>query len=356
VNGTDPTLPDCPLPHSHRGRIILGHGSGGLLTGELIEHLFRPAFANPLLERGDDAAVADLPGELAAGGRLAISTDAHIVQPLEFPGGDIGRLAVCGTVNDLAMVGARPLWLTATFVIEEGFATARLERLVASMQAAAEEAGVAIVAGDTKVTGRGLADGVYISTAGIGVVPPDCETGGALAEPGDLVLCSGTLGDHGIAVLAARGELAFETAIASDIAPLNGLVETIYETGAAVHTLRDPTRGGAAAALCEIARQSGVAIILEEAALPVRPAVAGACEMLGFDPLHVANEGKLLALVPEAEAPAVLAAMRAHSLGHEAALIGRVEAEPPGRVVLETTIGGTRIVDMPAGELLPRIC
>ncbi len=346
----------CPLPLSHREGIVLGHGSGGKLTAELIERLFYPALQNPLLLRGDDAAVADLPAGKAGEGRLALSTDAHIVRPLFFPGGDIGRLAVCGTVNDLAMVGARPLWLTATFILEEGLATEVLERVVASMQAAAEEAGVMIVAGDTKVAEKGLADGLYISTTGVGIVPSERDTGGARARPGDAVLVSGPLGDHGIAVLSARGELAFATAIISDMAPLNGLVEAIYATGAAVHTLRDPTRGGAAAALNEIARQSGVAIVLEETAIPVRPAVAGACEMLGFDPLHVANEGKLIAIVPEEDAPAVLAAMQAHPLGSEARLIGRVDAEPAARVLMKTAIGGTRIVDMPAGELLPRIC
>ncbi len=346
----------CPMPLSHREGIVLGHGSGGKLTAELIERIFYPALENPLLLRGDDAAVAELPAELTGGGRLALSTDAHIVRPLVFPGGDIGRLAVCGTVNDLAMVGARPLWLTASFVLEEGLETEVLQQIVASMQTAAAEAGITVVAGDTKVAEKGLADGLYISTTGIGVVPAGRETGGAGARPGDAVLVSGTLGDHGIAVLAARGELAFETAIVSDVAPLNGLVEALYETGAEVHTLRDPTRGGAAAALNEIARQSGVAIVLEEGSLPIRPAVAGACEMLGFDPLHVANEGKLIAIVPASDAERILDAMRAHPHGTEARLIGRVEAEPAARVLLQTGIGGTRIVDMPTGELLPRIC
>jgi len=346
----------CPLPLPHHERIVLGHGSGGKLTGELIERLFYPALDNPVLLRGDDAAVPPLAEAFEEGDSLAVTTDAHIVRPLFFPGGDIGRLSICGTVNDLAMVGARPLWITASFILEEGFPCSDLERVVESMKSAAGEAGVTVVAGDTKVVEHGQADGLYISTTGVGRIPAGRETSGRNARPGDAVLVSGTLGDHGIAVLAARGELAFETEMVSDIAPLSDMVEAVYSTGAEIHTLRDPTRGGIAAALNEIARQSGVAVFLEEGLMPVRDEVRGACELLGFDPLHIANEGKLVAFVPRDSAPVVVDAMNRHKYGRDACIIGRVEPDPEGRVLLETGIGGTRIVDMPAGELLPRIC
>jgi hydrogenase expression/formation protein HypE len=346
----------CPTPLSHRDRIVLGHGGGGRLTGELVRRLFFPAFANPELLAADDSAVLD-PGALVGEGeRLALTTDAHIVQPLFFPGGDIGRLAVCGTVNDLAVMGAVPLWLTAAFIIEEGLEQAVLERVVASMKEAAAEAGVAIVAGDTKVAERGQVDGLYITTAGVGRIPAGRSPSGAGARPGDAVLLSGPLGDHGIAVLAARGGLAFKTAVVSDVAPVNGLVEALFDAGVEVHAMRDPTRGGLAAALNEIAARSRIAAVLAEEALPVRPEVEAACELLGFDPLHIANEGRVVAFVPAGQTEAALAALRAHPLGAGAVRIGRVEAEPAGRVLLETTIGGTRIVDVPAGELLPRIC
>lgn len=346
----------CPMPLTHREAIVLGHGSGGKLTGELIERLFYPALGNPTLLLGDDAAVPPLPEVFKSDAALAVSTDAHIVRPLFFPGGDIGRLAICGTVNDLAMVGAQSLWITASFIIEEGLSTQVLERIVQSMQESAEEAGVSVIAGDTKVAERGQADGLYISTTGVGLVPAGRNASGRNARPGDMVILSGTAGDHGIAVLAARGELAFDTEIISDVAPLSGLVEKIYSTGVEVHTLRDPTRGGVAAALNEIARQSRVAVVLHEESIPVRQEVQGACEILGFDPLHIANEGKLLAFVPESGAEKVVAAMRADCYGIDACIIGRVDRSPEGRVVMETGIGGTRIVDMPAGELLPRIC
>ncbi len=346
----------CPMPLTHHDQITLGHGSGGKLTAELIEHVFYPILGNPTLLRGDDAAIPPLRPALEEGDSLAVTTDAHIVRPLFFPGGDIGRLAICGTVNDLAMVGARPLWITASFILEEGFATADLERIVRSMRQAADESDVIVVAGDTKVAEHGQVDGVYISTTGVGRVPSGRQTSGSNARAGDAVLLSGTIGDHGIAVLAARGELAFNTEIVSDIAPLSGLVEAIYATGAEVHTLRDPTRGGVAVTLNEIARQSEVAVVLTEEQIPVREEVEGACELLGFDPLHLANEGKLVAFVPEESASTVLDAMRRNDYGRDACRIGRVEAEPGGRVLMETGIGGTRIVDMPAGELLPRIC
>ncbi len=347
---------NCPLPLLHHDRIVLGHGSGGKLTAELIERLFYPPFQNPFLLQGDDAAVIPIRDDFQEGDSLAVSTDAHIVQPLFFPGGDIGRLSICGTVNDLAMVGARPLWITAGFILEEGLCSEDLEKVVISMRDSADEANVAVVAGDTKVVGRGEADGLYITTTGVGRIPRGRNTSGRNARPGDIVILSGTIGDHGIAVLAARGELAFETEILSDTAPLNAMVEAMYETGAEIHTLRDPTRGGVAATLNEIARQSGVAIFLDEKSLPVTDEVQGACELLGFDPLHIANEGKLLAFVPAGNASEVVEAMKSHNYGRHARIIGRVESDPEERVLLETGIGGTRIIEMPAGELLPRIC
>jgi hydrogenase expression/formation protein HypE len=332
--------------------VVLGHGSGGRLTRSLIEKYFYPPLANPELLRGDDAAVLASPGA----GRLALTTDSHIVSPLFFPGGDIGRLAVCGTVNDLAMVGAQPRWLTAGFILEEGLPLEILERVLASMQQAAEEAGVAVVAGDTKVAEKGKADGLFIATSGVGWIPPGREVGGARAHPGDAVLLSGPLGEHGIAVLAARGELDFEAEVRSDIAPLNGLVDALFAAGVEVHVLRDPTRGGLATTLNEIAGQSEVCLGLTEAEIPVRPAVLAACEMLGFDPLYVANEGKLVALVPAGQAEAALQAMRASRYGAGAVCIGEVLAEPAGRVLLRTAIGGTRVVEALSGEMLPRIC
>jgi hydrogenase expression/formation protein HypE len=344
--------PVCPVPLAHDETIILGHGSGGKLTHDLVRRLFEPAFDNPALRAGDDAAALDLP----AGGRLAMCTDSHIVTPLFFPGGDIGRLAVCGTVNDLAMVGARPLYLTAGFILEEGLPLETLRRVVKSMRVAAEDAGVSIVAGDTKVVERGKADGLFINTSGVGWVPEGRRVSGNQARPGDAVFVSGALGEHGMAVLAARGGLQLETDIESDVAPLNGLVEALLAACPETHVLRDPTRGGLATTLNEIAAQSGVSIVIEEGALPIGPAVEAACELLGFDPLYIANEGKLIAIVPPAEAEAALAALRAHPLGAGARCIGRVEKAPYGRVLLRTRIGGTRVLDVLAGELLPRIC
>jgi hydrogenase expression/formation protein HypE len=353
--GLGPGL-ECPVPLPHLERIVLGHGSGGRLTGDLVARLFQPVLGNPVLLAGDDAAVVELPGTAPDHERLAISTDAHVVAPLFFPGGDIGRLSICGTVNDLAMVGAIPLWIAAAFILEEGFPTADLDRIVRSMHEAGKEAGVAVVAGDTKVAERGKVDGMYITTTGVGRIPPGRRTRAAGIRPGDAVLLSGFLGDHGIAVLAARGNLAFSTPVRSDTAPLGAMVEAMYATGADVHALRDPTRGGLAAALNELASQSGVSIVLGEEALPVRPEVEAACEMLGFDPLHVANEGKVVAFVPDADAERVLDAMRSAPYGSDAVRIGRVEADPAGQVVMETGIGGVRFVDAPSGELLPRIC
>jgi len=344
--------PVCPIPLRHDEKIVLGHGSGGRMSHELIGRLFQTPFDNPALRAGDDAGVVAIDAA-----RLAISTDSHVVWPLFFPGGDIGRLAVCGTVNDLAMMGATPRYLTAGFILEEGLDVAVLAKVVLSMQAAAAEAGVQIVAGDTKVVQRGKADGLYINTAGVGELPPGRAIGGARAQAGDVVILSGPIGDHGIAVLGARGELGFQADVVSDVAPLNALVAALLAAGGdAVHVLRDPTRGGVATTLNEIARQSGVAVVLDERAIPVRPAVVAACEMLGFDPLYVANEGKLLAFVAAEAAPAVLDAMRATHYGEEAVVIGRVQAAPAGRVLLRTAIGSTRVVDMLAGEMLPRIC
>ena len=352
--GSTPDLTglSCPAPLAHQDRIVLGHGSGGRLTHDLIRQVFLRAFDNPALARGDDAACLEWPD----GRRLAVTTDGHIVSPLFFPGGDIGRLAVCGSVNDLAMMGAVPQWLTASFILEEGLARDTLDRIVASMRAAAEEAGVSIVAGDTKVAERGKADGVFIHTTGVGRIPAGREVGGAHARPGDAVLLSGPVGDHGMAVLAARGGLDFAIDAVSDVAPLNGLVEAMFAAAADLHVLRDPTRGGVATTLNEIARQSAVSILLDEESIPVRPAVAAACELLGFDPLYVANEGKLVAIVPPESAPEVLAAMRAHPLGQEACRIGVVQQGPAGRVGLRTRLGTTRVVDMLSGEMLPRIC
>ena len=342
----------CPVPLQHAEKIVLGHGSGGKLMQDLIARTFLAAWDNPILNASDDAGV--IPTHGAA--RMAISTDAHVVSPLFFPGGDIGRLAVCGTVNDVAMLGARPVYLTASFILEEGLDLATLERVVASMDEAAGEAGVQIVAGDTKVVGRGMADGLYISTTGVGILSEETAIHGAAAQQGDVVIISGSLGDHGIAVLSARGELGFETDLASDVAPLNGLIAGMLEASRGVHVLRDPTRGGLATSLNEIARQSNVGIILKEGTLPIKPAVDAACELLGFDPLFIANEGKLVAIVAKEAASLVLGAMRNHKYGKEAAIIGEVVAEPAGRVLMETLIGSHRVVDVLMGEMLPRIC
>lgn len=344
--------PLCPLPLSHDERIVMGHGSGGKLSHDLIERLFMPPFDNPALRRGDDAAVV----QPNACTRLAISTDSHVVWPLFFPGGDIGRLAVCGTVNDVAVMGARPAYLTAGFILEEGLPTTTLASVVISMQNAAIEAGVQIIAGDTKVVQKGKADGLYINTAGVGELFDGIDIAGANARPGDVVIVSGPLGDHGIAVLAARGELGFETEVISDVAPLNGMVAALVDAIEGVHVLRDPTRGGLATTLNEIARQSEVSIVLDENAIPVRPAVAAACEMLGFDPLYIANEGRLVAIVAREEADRALESMCASKYGGESLIVGEVRETNPGRVLLRTAIGGTRVVDVLAGEMLPRIC
>ncbi len=322
------------------------------MSHDLINSLFLPPFDNPALRAGNDAAVIQ-PNNST---QLAISTDSHVVWPLFFPGGDIGRLAVCGTVNDVAMMGARPLYLTAGFILEEGLKIKVLEDVVASMRTAAAEAGIQIVAGDTKVVQKGKADSLYINTSGVGILVPGLEINGANARPGDIVILSGTIGDHGIAVLAARGELGFETEIESDIAPLNHLVAAMLDASTQIHVLRDPTRGGLATSLNEIARQSRVGITLFENSLPIRPGVVAACELLGFDPLYIANEGKLIAVVAHQDAEKILAVMRAFPLGQDAVIIGEVTETPPARVLMKTAIGSTRIVDVLAGEMLPRIC
>ncbi|MCC7130497.1 MAG: hydrogenase expression/formation protein HypE [Anaerolineae bacterium UTCFX2] len=344
--------PVCPIPLPHQERIVLGHGSGGKMTHDLVERLFLPHFDNPILRTGDDAAPLELGEEL----ELALSTDSHVVTPLFFPGGDIGRLAVCGTVNDVAMLGAKPLYLTAGFILEEGLEMRTLERVIHSMMEAAQEAGVAIVAGDTKVVERGKADRLFINTTGLGVRRKGLKIGGAQARPGDAVLLSGPLGDHGMAVVRARGELGFEIEVESDTAPLNGLVEALLESGAEVHVLRDPTRGGLATTLNEIAAQSQVGILLDEAAIPVRPAVQAACEALGFDPLYLANEGRLAAIVAEEGAERALRALRGQRYGEASVRIGRVVENHAGRVMLKTRLGSTRVIERLAGEMLPRIC
>jgi hydrogenase expression/formation protein HypE len=345
--------PVCPVPLRHDDQVMMGHGSGGRMTHELIQQVFAPAFHTTGVKSGNDSAVVDLP---AGPGRLSISTDSHIVSPIFFPGGDIGRLAVCGTVNDVSMAGATPLYLTAGFILEEGFSIELLQHVVASMQQAAIEAGISIIAGDTKVVEKGKADQIFINTAGVGWLPAGREIGGECARPGDVILLSGPVGAHGIAVLAARGELGLETTIQSDVAPLNGLIADLLRAAPHTHVLRDPTRGGVATTLNEIAAQSQVSLWLNESDILVPPAVRAACEMLGFDPLYVANEGKLIAIVPEQEAQAALLAMRAHPLGAESAIIGTIRETNPGRVLMRTLIGGTRILDMLTGEMLPRIC
>jgi len=333
--------------------IRLAHGAGGRMMADLIKEVFAQPLDNAYLRQMADSAVLQSPiSDL----RLAISTDSFVVRPLFFPGGDIGSLAVHGTVNDVAMSGARPLWLTAGFILEEGLEMDVLERVVRSMAEAARAAGVQVVAGDTKVVERGHGDGIYINTAGVGIVPDGVEIGPDRARPGDVVLLSGTVGDHGIAVLSQREGLAFETELLSDSASLNGLVELLLAAAPHTHCLRDATRGGLAAALNELAGSSEVGVEIEEGAVPVRPAVAAACEIMGFDPFTVANEGKLIAFVPPEEADPALAALRAHPLGQEAVRIGVITEEHPGMVLARTPIGGRRVVDMPLGELLPRIC
>ncbi len=330
----------------------MGHGSGGRMSHDLIKKIFLPRFANTALSVGDDAGVISLPG----GERLAVSTDSHVVWPLFFPGGDIGRLAVCGTVNDVAVMGARPLYLTAGFILEEGLDFSILKSIVESMQKAAMEAGVEIISGDTKVVQKGKADGIYINTAGVGLIPGDVDISGRNAKSGDRVILSGPIGDHGIAVLVARGELGFFSDITSDVAPLNHMVSSILERTRNVHVFRDPTRGGLATTLNEIAQQSQVGIVIHEPTIPVNPSTAAACEILGFDPLYVANEGKLICIVAPQDAKTVLDVMHESPYGEQAVVIGEVVENPKNRVLEKTSFGSTRVVDVLAGEMLPRIC
>ena len=340
-----------PLDIRH-GRIDMAHGAGGRAMAQLIEELFAKYLGNEYLAQGDDGALLPAAGD----GRLVMATDSHVVSPLFFPGGDIGCLSVHGTINDVAVMGAKPLYLSAGFILEEGFKLSDLALIVQSMASAAREAGVPIVTGDTKVVERGKGDGVFITTTGIGVVAPGRELSGRYARPGDSILVSGTLGDHGMAIMAARESLGFELPIVSDTAALHGLIEAMRLSGADIHVLRDPTRGGLATTLNEIARQSGVGMMLQEKYLPVKPAVNAACEFLGLDPLYVANEGKLVAICAEQDAGKLLAAMRAHPLGAEAAIVGRVHEDAHHFVQMTTAFGGKRIVDWLSGEQLPRIC
>jgi hydrogenase expression/formation protein HypE len=356
-NAPDFSSPDfsnwsCPLPLVGYPTIVMGHGGGGKLGNELVEHLFLPAFRNPALENLGDAAVLDLPA-----GRLAISTDSFVVQPLFFPGGSIGELAVNGTVNDLAVSGAEPKFLSASFILEEGFPLAQLAAIVDAMAKAAAIAGVQIVTGDTKVVERGHGDGCYITTAGVGVLRAGIEVGPRRAQPGDAILVSGTIGDHGMTIMSVREGLEFESPIRSDCAALNGMIAGVLDAaGAAVHAMRDPTRGGLASTLNEIAQASDAGIAIDEARLPVRAEVQSACELLGLDPVYVANEGKAVFFVAAEAAEKVLAVLRAHPLGREAAQIGTVTAQHKGMLVARTAMGANRVIPTQIGEQLPRIC
>ncbi|MBS1876337.1 MAG: hydrogenase expression/formation protein HypE [Acidobacteria bacterium] len=341
----------CPAPLPQRETVVMGHGSGGVLSAELLREVILPAFSNPLLDRMEDQAIFESPGR-----RLAFTTDSFVVKPLFFPGGDIGSLAVHGTVNDLAMGGAEPRYLSVSLILEEGLAISDLRRIVRSMGAAARACGAAIVTGDTKVVERGSGDGVFINTAGIGVARDGARMSASAARPGDAVIVSGPLGDHGVAILTQREGLELESAVESDSAPLHTLVRDMLDVTTEIHCLRDPTRGGLASTLNEIAGQSGVGIVLEEGSIRVRDGVRGACELLGLDPLYVANEGKLAAVVPAELADRVVEAMRAHPLGREAAVVGAVVDRDRGRVLMRTAYGTTRVVGMLAGDQLPRIC
>jgi hydrogenase expression/formation protein HypE len=353
----DAIFGSCPLPIFDHPQIVLGHGSGGKLSAELIEKVFLRRFSNPTLERMNDSALLEI-----GNARLAFTTDSFVVTPIFFPGGDIGSLAVNGTVNDLAMAGAKPLYLSAAFILEEGLLTTDLARVVDSMQAAAVAAGVQLVTGDTKVVNRGKGDQIFITTTGIGQVPADVTLSADRARPGDKIILSGTIGDHGITILSQRENLEFESDLRSDCAALNSLVDIMLDearttaTPAAFRCLRDPTRGGVASTLNEIAHRAQVGMMLQETEIPVRETVRGACEMLGLDPLYVANEGKLLAIVAPEIAEKILARMQTHPLGRDSRIIGQVIEPPQGMVLMKTTIGGTRVVDTLFGEQLPRIC
>lgn len=346
----------CPLPLKNYPTIVMGHGSGGKMMSDLIKHMFLPVFDNATLAQMGDSAVFDLSSQGKDSPRIAFSTDSFVVSPLVFPGGDIGELAVYGTVNDLAMAGAKPLFLSAGFILEEGLPMELLGQITTSLAKACQEAGVELVTGDTKVVNKGHGDGMYINTTGIGLIPEGVNVSPNQAKAGDVVLVNGTIGDHGMAIMSVREGLEFETQIESDTAPLNSLVEVMLEATKEVHCLRDATRGGLAAALNELAGSSKAGIVIEETSIPVRDEVRSACEMLGLDPMYTANEGKLVAILPAEKGEDVLKAMQTHPLGKDAQIIGEVVDEHPGMVVAKTQIGGTRVVDLPAGELLPRIC
>ncbi|PKO07633.1 MAG: hydrogenase expression/formation protein HypE [Chloroflexi bacterium HGW-Chloroflexi-3] len=345
----------CPLPLKNETTIVLGHGSGGLMTHNLIQEVFQAHFQNSFIKAGNDFANTPIP-ENYQNGKLSISTDGHIISPIFYPGGDIGRLAICGTVNDISMSGSNPLYITASFILEEGLQIADLNKIVLSMQETAEEAGVEIVAGDTKVVEKGKGDGIFISTTGIGWLPDHIQIRGDLARPGDVILISGTIGDHGIAVLSARGDLGFETDLQSDVAPLNHLIQSLITEIPEIHVLRDPTRGGLATTLNEIARQSNVGLMVYDELIPINSTVQSACEMLGFDPLYVANEGKVVVILSKEYKQRALEIMKSNVYGKNAAFIGEVVANHSGHVVLKTSFGTTRMLEMMAGEMLPRIC
>jgi len=347
--------PVCPVPLKNNSTIVLGHGSGGLMTHNLIKDVFQSYINNHFIIAGNDFAKTPLPGS-KGNGSLSISTDGHIIFPIFFPGGDIGRLSICGTVNDISMSGAIPMYLTASFILEEGLLISDLEKIVISMQKTAQEAGIEIVAGDTKVVEKGKGDGIFISTTGIGWLPDSINIRGDLAQPGDVILISGTIGDHGIAVLSARGDLGFQTELVSDVAPLNHLIQSLIRDIPEIHVLRDPTRGGLATTLNEISRQSNFGIVIHENLIPINPIVQNACEVLGFDPLYVANEGKVIVILPEKFKNQALKIMKKDIYGQYATAIGEVVGDHPGRVVLKTEFGTTRMLDMMSGEMLPRIC
>jgi hydrogenase expression/formation protein HypE len=345
-------MASCPLPQSQYDRILLGHGSGGTLSGDLIRQVFLPGFDNKILNAMEDQATL----ALGAGMRVAFTTDSFVVKPLFFPGGDIGKLAVHGTVNDLAVGGAKPMFLSAAFILEEGLPISDLQRIVASMRQACDEAGVVLVTGDTKVVDRGKGDQIFITTAGIGLVPEGRSLSIRNAQPGDKVLVSGTIGDHGIAIMSVREGIEFETVLESDTASMADLTRVMLEACPSIRCMRDPTRGGVSSSLNELADASGVGVRITESRFPFRPEVRAACEMLGLDPLYVANEGKLIAIVPGVDADLLLQTMRAHPLGQQAAIVGEIVVDHPGMVVMKSVVGGERVVTMISGEQLPRIC